>query len=290
MRFRTTTVFLCLAAMSTALCSPKATTVGPPKGYLVLQGGGVFVPEIFARFLALAGGPKASIVLIPTATASSFAGNVIPPERLERMKTSMTQRFGQARVTVLHTLDRKVADSSEFVEPLRHATGVWVLGGDEDLLAKAYRGTRTERELDALVGRGGVVGGTSAGADIWAPFIFLTPSGRDTVPLNDFADYLRPEGFGLLRDAVILPHFTERHLEVAPPKVLAIHPEVLVIGIDEATAIIVHGNRFEVAGEGNVSIYNSKDRAGEKPLVLKQAQWFDLAKRSIVPATQHSTG
>ncbi|MGH9727582.1 MAG: cyanophycinase [Candidatus Acidiferrales bacterium] len=267
------------ATTSAAVQAQK--TIGPEKGYLVLQGGGASVAEIFQRFVALAGGAKANIVLIPTAAASGLPGNVIPAGRLERMRTEMAQRLGVANVTVLHTLDRKLANSADFAEPLRHATGVWLLGGDEELLAKTYHGTRTEQELDALVARGGVVGGTSAGADICAPFVFFTPQGKEAVPLDDFADYLKPDGFGLLRQAVILPHFAQRHLEVAPPKVLAIHPEALVIGIDEATAIIVHGNRFEVVGQGSVEVYD-KAHAGGNRTLLKNGQWFDLASRAIV--------
>jgi cyanophycinase-like exopeptidase len=34
-----------------------------------------------------------------------------------------------AEVTVLHSLDRATSDSDRFVEPLRRATGVWILGG-----------------------------------------------------------------------------------------------------------------------------------------------------------------
>lgn len=264
----------------TAGLAQARETAGPARGYLILQGGGASTAEIFQRFVALAGGPKANIVLIPTAVASSLPGSVIPPERLERMRTGMAQRLGVARVTVLHTLDKKTADSMAFAAPLRDAAGVWVLGGDEGLLAKVYKGTRTEQELAALVARGGVAGGTSAGADIFAPFIFFTPPGQEKVPLNDFGNYLRPEGFGLLRDAVILPHFAERHLEVAPPKVLEIHPGVLVIGIDEATAIVVHGNGFEIVGKGGVSLYD-KQHAGANRLLLKQGQRFDLATRAV---------
>jgi cyanophycinase len=261
-----------------------ATTIGPEKGYLILQGGGASVPEIFDQFVALAGGAKARIVLIPTATAYSFPGNVIPPERLERMKSSMKQRMGLSDVTVLHTLDRNVADSEKFVESLRQATGVWLLGGDEGVLSGAYKGTRTERELDAVVARGGVVGGTSAGADIWAPYIFVLPPGMEEVPINNMGPYLKAEGFGLIKDVVVLPHFSERKLEIAVPKVLQIHPGVEVLGIDEDTAIVVHENSFEVMGRGGVSVYDGKGHDGKDHFLLTKGGKYDLAKRAVSTA------
>lgn len=257
---------------------------GPEKGYLVLQGGGASIPEIFERFVALAGGKNARLVLIPTATAFSFPDRVIPEERLKQMKTSMEQRMGVPQITLLHTMDRQVADSEKFVEPLADATGVWVLGGDEGILASVYKGTRTERELDAVVARGGVVGGTSAGADIWAPYIFDLPPDMEKVPLNNMGPYLKPEGFGLLREVVILPHFTERHLEVATPKILDLHPDVQVIGIDEGTAIFVHGDSFEVVGREGVSVSGGKAYAGKGNLLLKNGDRFDLTRRAVIGA------
>lgn len=266
----------------------RAQMVAPEKGYLVLQGGGASAPEIFERFVALAGGKNARLVLIPTAASFSFPGRVIPHERLGRMKATMEQRMGVAQVTVLHTLDRRVADSEQFVEPLAHATGVWVLGGDEGILASVYKGTRTERELDAVVARGGIVGGTSAGADIWAPYIFDLPPDMEKVPLNNMGPYLKREGFGLVREVVLLSHFAERHLEVAVPKILVLHPDVQVIGIDEETAIFVHGNSFEVVGRGGVSVYDGKEHQGKDSFLLKNGDSFDLAKRAVLGATSRS--
>ena len=47
------------------------------------------------------------------------------------------------------------ADSEGFVEPLRHASGVIIDGGRQWRLADAYLGTAVEREIKALLARGG---------------------------------------------------------------------------------------------------------------------------------------
>lgn len=66
----------------------------------------------------------------------------------------------------MHTRDRRVANSKEFGAPLQTASGVWLGAGNAGRLAQAYLGTLTERELRGLLARGGVIGGSSAGAII----------------------------------------------------------------------------------------------------------------------------
>jgi len=128
-------------------------------GSLVIMGGGKMTDGIRDRFLELAGGKKARLVVIPTASAGA-----------DQPEVSSSYVFWQgqnvASVNVLHTRDRHRADDPAFVEPLTHATGVWLGGGDQSKLAEAYLNTAVLRELYKLLDRGGVIGGTSAGASI----------------------------------------------------------------------------------------------------------------------------
>src|SRR5581483_5879137 len=73
---------------------------------------------------------------------------------------------GLASVSLLHTLNPKEADDPSFVKPLQEATAAWLGGGDQSRLANAYHGTAVEKELQRLLARGGVIGGTSAGASV----------------------------------------------------------------------------------------------------------------------------
>jgi cyanophycinase len=66
---------------------------------------------------------------------------------------------------------------------------------------------------------------------------------------------------------------------------VAAHPELLGIGVDAGTAIVVHANQFEVIGgsEARVTITDGKEHDGKSYYFLKQGDHFDLARR--VPIT-----
>src|SRR5690349_8934080 len=135
--------------------SPRHDTIDRP-GSLVLVGGGTVSPAVKRRFLELAGGPQARIVVIPSASYL--------PEAVQEA-IDFWQEEG-VRVEVLDTTSREEADRPGFADPLRVATGVWIPGGDQNRFMAIYSGTAVERELLALYRRGGVIGGTSAGASV----------------------------------------------------------------------------------------------------------------------------
>src|SRR5215471_11662306 len=128
------------------------STHGPLRGSLVLQGGVGLNQAIASRFVALAGGPSSHIVLIPTASV----GDAGPPGMETWLARRMRDSWGVDAVTVLHSLDRDTSNSDRFVEPLRRATGVWMLGGFPEHLVHSYLGTKTERSIRELLDRGGV--------------------------------------------------------------------------------------------------------------------------------------
>ena len=141
-----------LILASSSLAGQPPRTAGPSHGSLVLQGGVGLNHAIDSAFVALAGGPSSQIVVIPTASVDD-AG---PPGMLTQLARTMKEKFGVAGVTVLHTIDRANSDSDAFVEPLRRATGVWILGGFPERMVNAYVGTKTERAIKDLLNRGGV--------------------------------------------------------------------------------------------------------------------------------------
>jgi cyanophycinase len=254
----------------------SAVTQGPDKGSLVIVGGGKLGPEIISRFIELAGGPDANFVVIPTA-----GGDQVNVDQENKRFASV---FGVKNFVVLHTRDRSQANSKEFVEPLRHASGVWIEGGRQWRLADAYLGTLTEREIKGVLGRGGVVGGSSAGATIQGSFLVRGASGTPENPDGDNTIMIAPphvEGFGLLQNAAIDQHVVTRHRENDLVPVIVAHPELLGIGIDESTAIVVHRDKFEIIGKSKVGIYDGKDHDGKKYYFLSSGQKFDLKKRTV---------
>ena len=226
--------------------------------------------------MALAGGPDARIVMIPTALADAEI-----PGRSDQI----AKYLGIKNYTELHTRNREKANSDAFVEPLRHAAGVWIDGGRQWRLVDTYAGTAVEREIKALLARGGVVFGSSAGASILASFLVRGAPATDGNPDGDNTIMVAPgyeTGFGLLPNSAIDQHVEERARETDLDSVVATHPELLGIGLDQSTAIIVHGDSFFVVG-GEVAIHDGKMHiGGASYYLLSSGQAYNWKTRKTV--------
>jgi cyanophycinase len=261
---------------------------GPERGTLIVDGGGT-TALVKDRFVAMAGGKQARIVVIPTgASAMRFgAQNTVlnpdwPRDRPEwpAYEADLKSWLGVDNVVVLHTRDRALADSAAFTMPLRNATGVFLGTGNAGRIADAYLGTRTERELQNVLNRGGVILGSSAGSISlgslivrgWTEKPLLVAPGHD-------------KGFAFLENVAIDPHLTEAKRDYELINVVDAHPDVLGIGIDEPAALVVQGNTFEVIGKGGVAIYDNRPHPGAWYYWLKPGDHFDLATWQKIPAT-----
>ncbi len=240
------------------LASLPLAAAEPPKGALVIVGGGKLPAAVRDEFVARAGGPgKAKIVVIPTASAAA-------DDAKEHDGFLKQWKEAKADATLLHTTDTKTADAAEFVKPLTDATGIWFSGGDQSKLTKAYAGTKV---LDAIRKRyadGAVVGGTSAGAAVMSD-VMIT-GGTDEATTAD--------GFGLLPGTVVDQHFTQRKREKRLAGVLVKHPKAVGVGIDESTAVVVSGGTATVFGDGKVFVFPPGGK-GES-VGLKAGERFDV--------------
>ena len=266
--------------------------VGPKQGSLVIVGGGGpdrQFPHVFEKFVELAGGKKAHIVIVPTAASSD------PNYNYQRSPAvSLAKRLGVAEVSVLHTHDRKEANTEKFVKPLSKATGVWFGGGRQWRFTKAYGGTRTEKEFHKVLERGGVIGGSSAGATIQGSFLARGDTRGNTIMVGNVQ-----RGFGFMRNTAIDQHLIARGREKDLLKVLEDRKgkmrkefdraEMLGIGIDEDVAIVVKGDQFEVIGKekGAVLVYDPKSWKKETPdekkwVTLINGQKYDLKARKVL--------
>jgi len=255
--------------------SQPTSTHGPARGALVLQGGIGSVPAIVSRFVALAGGPTSHVVVIPTASVFDEG----PPGMTTSLARRMKESLGVDTVTVLHAIDRARTDSDDFVEPLRHATGVWLLGGMPERLVQAYLNTRTERAINDLLDRGGVVGGESAGAMIQGSWLDTSDAESFTPPIMALIRaHPTGAGFGLLTHSAIFPHFNTRGPDAAIRESQA-QPDQLAIGIDEDTALVVQDRQAEAVGAGTVSVYDGTARGAPSLVRLTFGERYDLAAR-----------
>lgn len=254
---------------------PPPPSVGPVNGSLVVVGGAMQSPEIYQRFIELAGGPDAHIVLVPTAGGEEEYDEFYPGLNAWR-------DAGARNLTLLHTTDPTVADTDAFVEPLRTAAGVFFFGGRQWRLVDAYGGTKSETAFRQVLERGGVIGGSSAGASIQGSYLVRGDTRTNELMMGD-----HQRGFGYLRNVGIDQHVLRRNRHFDLIEVVEAHPELLGIGIDEDTAIIVQGDRFEVVGRSYVLIYDNRATVGDDGqfYFLAPGDRFDLATREAMRPT-----
>lgn len=270
-----TRFFLCLAAACLLLAASHSVAQDnvlglPPKairnqGSLVICGGGDVPDAVFKRFIELAGGAEARLIVVPT--AARFDNYAAIKRHYEEWR-----QFEITSLDFLDTDSRDDADDMAFVEPLRRATGVWIAGGEQGRLTDIYGGTQVEKAILAVVERGGVVGGISAGAAIMSKTMIRYGKKPDDVVTCD--------GFGLLTRAVVDQHFSQRKRLDRLIAVLYDQPSKLGLGIDENTALVLRGDRLSVLGESSVTICMAA--AENRPQWVRKLRSGEDAKLTFV--------
>lgn len=259
----------CAAMSAGAMAQTPSPSHGPAKGYLVITGG---IPD-FKNFIALAGGKDAHIVVIPTAAITRPEDEkMLPPY------CSAAGPFAGMKCTVLHTINRKVADSPEFAAPLKDATGVYLEGGRHWRLADAYLGTLTLKEMFGVLNRGGVIMGGSAGATIQGSYMVRGSSNPD-----DNTIMMAPGhevGFGFFTNVTIDQHVDVRDRENDLAPVMKAHPQLLGLGLDQSTSITVHGDTLTVNGPKRVAVWDGKDHNGRGYYYLRAGDTLNTATRA----------
>jgi len=225
------------------------------EGHLVIIGGGEKLAEIKKKIVELGGGDKARVVIFPN--ASSY-----PYESGERHRQQF-ELFGPATVDVIYvtgdTLNRK-----DIVDLVKSATVVFFGGGDQVKLTKELVGTKAYEAVWDVYRRGGVVGGTSAGAAVMSKVMITGDEklNKDSTQIfwqiqKGNVDY--KEGFGFLKDVIIDQHFVVRKRHNRLISILLEQDVKVGIAIDESTALIVKpGKKFEVLGESLILVYDAR--------------------------------
>ena len=241
-------------------------------GSLVIAGGGPLPESIIDRYFELAGGEKARIVVITT--ASIMAGT---PEAEIRYARWLDRQ--PASLKFLHTRDRIAANTPEFSQTLLEANAVWFMGGNQNWLAEAFLGTLVEERCHDLLRRGGVIGGTSAGAAIMSKSMIA--GGRETP--------IMASGFGFLDGTVIDQHFKKRNRQGRLMQALELRPGHVGIGIDESTALVIRGRTLEVVGDSDVTLTLAPSpgrSARTQSLVVGQKEDLVKLSRAAIARTQ----
>ena len=127
-----------------------------------------------------------------------------------------------------------------------------------------------------MLSRGGVIGGTSAGATIQGDYMVRGDTKGNELMIGDHVD-----GFGFIRGVTIDQHLLKRNRQFDLISVIEARPELLGIGLDESTAIVVRGNAFEVIGDSYVAIYDAQRKldSGGQFYFLAAGDRYDLKER-----------
>ncbi len=243
------------------------------KGMLVIVGGGGSPDNLYTKFVEYAGGAgKANIVIFPTASEP-----IVKRESL----AVLFKKAGAKKATLLYGKTQAEVESKEFLDTLKEATGLWFDGGRQWRFVDCYENTKALPLMFDVLNRGGVIGGTSAGATIQGDYL-----ARGGVFNNVDIRYEGYErGLGFLKGVAIDQHFTQRKRHADMTQLMKIHPQYLGIGIDEATALVVKGSIADVIGKGKVHFYdtNRKFDKGESDYeALSAGGRYDLTARKIL--------
>ena len=270
-------------AAPAAAAVQAAPEYGPAKGTLVIVGGGgTDGTTIMEKFVELGGGPDGKFVIVPTAGGNRNREGALIPYEEENVLRSWKAR-GLKNVKMLHTHDPKVADTEEFAKVLRDATAVWFNGGRQWNIVDSYAGTLTYKEFHKVLERGGVVGGSSAGATIQGEYLVRGDTSGPNIVMTEEKHHQK--GFEFLRKSAIDQHINARNRWDDLIPVIQRFPNLLGIGLSEGTAIIVTGDTFEVMGKWKVAIHDNTRayQPWEKPyFVLSPGDVYDMKQRKVV--------
>jgi cyanophycinase len=238
-------------------------------GSLVIVGGGGMPEDVSKKFIELAGGPDAPIVVLPTSMPD--------PLPLDG-GSSFFKRFGATKVTTINARKKEDVESAENLKALREAKAIWFGGGRQWRFVDAYEGTAAYELIHDVLQRGGVIGGSSAGATIQGDYLVRgSPHGPQFMMCEGYE-----RGFNFLPGTAIDQHFAQRKRFVDMTALMKVYPQYLGIGLDEATAIVVQGQIATVMGRGQVHLYDRRlpvPQEGNDYQSFKSGTRLDLVAR-----------
>jgi cyanophycinase len=235
----------------------SVSTVYPQgKGHLVIIGGGDKPSYIIQKIVDYAGGPASKIIVIPNASSDPLGSAEYNVQEFKNL--------GCMNVDYI-LFNRADADKDSLVKKLEGATGIFFSGGDQAFLTRDMLGTKLLEKVYEIYYNGGVISGTSAGAAVMSKLMITGNEliNKDTTDI--FISIQKnnvevKEGFGFVKTAFIDQHFIKRKRLNRTISVVLENPDLLGIGIDESTSIIVNPDEtFEVLGENQVIVYDASD-------------------------------
>ncbi|MGQ9644092.1 MAG: cyanophycinase, partial [Ignavibacterium sp.] len=260
------------------------------KGYLVIIGG-VHTEETSKRFIELAGGENARVIIIPNASSNPVYNSELHKKEFEEL--------GAKADYLLFT--RETADADSNLKKIEWANAVYFLGGDQSDLTRDMLGTKLLQKVYEIYNNGGVIGGSSAGAAVQSEIMITGNELLNKDSSSAFISIQRgnietAKGFGFIKNAIIDQHFLKRKRHNRLITLMCEHSNLLGIAIDESTAIVVNPDEtFEVIGDNQVLVYDPTEAkniredkngnlgiTGMKMHLLINGDKFDLKTKQVI--------
>jgi cyanophycinase len=214
--------------------------------------GGATAPrgKALAAFITLARGHKGGRIVALTTASGNPAGSA-------RQWRRDFQAAGCHRIEIPAVTTREQASDPQVAESIASADGIFLGGGDQVKLVSIIGGTPVADAIRNAHARGIVIGGTSAGA---AAFAKTTLAGNETDEHGQLVEQYIGPGLGLISyPTVIDTHFSQRRRLYRLFVALAEYPDLMGLGIDEDTALVLRGHIGNVVGTGGVTFVDGRD-------------------------------
>lgn len=263
-------LFLMTCLVSLSL---MAAAQGKPEGKLFIIGGGDRSDALMQEMLNTAS-LKANdyIIVLPMASEVPDVGFGTLSTQLKKLDNRAIRNFN---------FNKHDVNDKNWIDSLAGAKLIYILGGDQNRFMKSVLNTPVYAAIHKAYQNGATIAGTSAGAAVMSKYMITGKQLLDTVYKETFnklwdKNIEFAEGMGLLQNIIIDQHFLKRNRYNRLISALAAHPNMVCIGIDESTAIVVHGNKATIAGESQVvRLANPKSltKTGKGLLKFKHADF-----------------
>ncbi len=265
---------------------------GSADGHLLIIGGGSRPDYMIKKIIELSGGPSSKILVIPNASSN--------PIDVAEYQVNQLRELGAENVDYLFAKG-EAANSDSVLALLDSVTGIFFSGGDQRRLTEDLLDTKLLDRIKEIYHSGGLISGTSAGAAVMSEIMI---TGDEWIKPDENASFTtimkeniaHTPGFGFVTEAIIDQHFIYRKRHNRLISLVLENPDLLGIGIDESTSILVYPDRkIEVIGEYQVLVYDASNaeniKTNERKLfgahnikmhILKDGDKFDLISKQTI--------
>lgn len=229
-----------------------------PKGKLIIIGGGSRPDSLVERIIQEAGLRTGGYcVILPMSSEDPDSSVYYASQQF--LNKSITKLYG-------FNFKKDQAIKKSWIDSIRTANLIYITGGDQARFMNIVAGTEIETAIHDAYKKGCVISGTSAGAAVMSK-LMITGDQLKHKEYSATFQTIEPDnieiktGLGLLPDVMIDQHFLIRSRHNRLLTAVIEHPEMICIGIDESTAILVNGKNIEVLGDSQVLVYRNPTKS-----------------------------